>query len=372
MTRQQSPGGESRCRVLRWRGGSRALARIESVRRRDLDRPRRSELRVDERNVWWLDRRGGWTAAVALRAVCDEVDGEAAPSAITVNFVGRVEPGSDLLIQTRRVGGGRSVSYWQSEVTADDVTLAIASVVLTQRRETDGHLEIKAPDAPDPDTLEVTYPAPGPWGERAPVRPIFGLPPHNRESTYSTAWVCETSGRSVDHVQLALLADHRAPRSFFWSDGPRPSSTLTLSVYFHATESELAAVGDDVILSEAFGTSGAHSTSEEHLRLWSRHDRSRSTAYAKSPERSTGPPRLGGPRRTSRDFRLDPHPLGDAAPQSASQPRANICGVRAIVTAFAAKHSATDPAHCSGPGRGCRVLGMGRYVGDPPARSRCR
>ena len=56
-----------------------------------------------------------------------------------------------------------------------------------------------------------------------------------------------------------------------WSDGPRPSSTLTLSVYFHATEDELAAVGDDVILSEAFGTSGAHSTSEEHLRLWSRH-----------------------------------------------------------------------------------------------------
>ena len=214
---------------------------------------------------------GGWTAAVALRAVCDEVDGEAAPSAVTVNFVGRVEPGSDLLIQTRRVGGGRSVSYWQSEITADDVTLAIASVVLTQRRETDGHLEIKAPDAPDPDTLEVTHPAPGPWGERAPVRPIFGLPRHDRENTYSAAWVCETSGRSVDHVQLALLADHREPRSFMWSDGPRPSSTLTLSVYFHATEDELAAVGDDVILSEAFGTSGAHSPSEEHLRLWSRH-----------------------------------------------------------------------------------------------------
>lgn len=215
---------------------------------------------------------GGWTAAVALRAVCAEVNGEtAAPSALTVNFVGKVEPGSDLVIQTRRVGGGRSVSYWQSEVTADEVTLAIASVVLTQRRETDGHLEIKAPAAPDPDTLEATYPAPGPWGQRASVRPIVGFPPHNRESTHSTAWVRETSGRSVDHAQLALLADHRAPRSFFWSDGPRPSSTLTLSVYFHATEGELAAVGDDEILSEAFGTNGAHSTSEEHLRLWSRH-----------------------------------------------------------------------------------------------------
>jgi hypothetical protein len=82
--------------------------------------------------------------------------------------------------------------------------------------------------------------------------------------------VREESGRSVDHVQLALLADHRVPRSFFWSDGPRPSATLSLSVYFHATQSELAAVGDDEILSEAFGTRGAMSTSEEQLRLWSR------------------------------------------------------------------------------------------------------
>ena len=43
-----------------------------------------------------------------------------------------------------------------------------------------------------------------------------------------------------------------------------------MSVYFHATAPELAEVGDDVVLSEAFGTRGAESTSEEHVRLWSR------------------------------------------------------------------------------------------------------
>jgi acyl-CoA thioesterase len=213
---------------------------------------------------------GGWTAAMLLRAVCAEVDGEAAPTAINVNFVGKIEPGSDLLIRTRRVGGGRSVGYWQIELTTADITLAVASVVLTKRRETDGHLEVKMPVAPDPATLIAVHAAPGPCGERISDRPIFGLPPFSQESTYSTSWVRETSGRAVDHAQLALLADHRAPRSFFWSDGPRPSSTLTLSVYFHATESELAAVGDEEILSEAFGIRGADSTSEEHLRLWSR------------------------------------------------------------------------------------------------------
>lgn len=214
---------------------------------------------------------GGWTTAVALRAICDEADGDATPTAITVNFVNKVEPGTDILIRTWRVGGGRSVSYWQSELmTADETTLAVASAVLTTRRDTDGHLEIKMPEAPDPSTLEVTYPAPGPHGERTVVRPIVGAPPHDKQSTYSSGWVRETSGRAVDHLQLAFLSDHREPRSFFWSDGPRPSTTLTLSVYFHATSQELAAVGDDELLSQAFATRGAQSTSEEHLRLWSR------------------------------------------------------------------------------------------------------
>jgi acyl-CoA thioesterase len=215
---------------------------------------------------------GGWTTAVALRAVCESADGDATPAAITINFVSKLEPDTDLLIRTRRVGGGRSVSYWQSEVTTSDseATLAIASVVLAARRDTDGHVEVEMPKAPDPATLETTYPAPGPFGERASLRPIVGAHPRDRQSTHSTSWVRETSGRTVDHLQLAFLSDHREPRSFFWSDGPRPSTTLSLSVYFHATPDELTAVGDDDVLSEAFGTRGAESTSEEHVRLWSR------------------------------------------------------------------------------------------------------
>jgi hypothetical protein len=64
--------------------------------------------------------------------------------------------------------------------------VATASAVRTERRDSDRHLEILMPDAPDPAMLEATYPAPGPWGERALVRPILGSPPHNQESTYST------------------------------------------------------------------------------------------------------------------------------------------------------------------------------------------
>jgi hypothetical protein len=148
-------------------------------------------------------------------------------------------------------------------------TLAFASVVLTNRRETDGRLDVSMPDAPDPDTLQVFHP-PGTFGESTVLHTIDGFPPFGRAGTRSTAWAREQTGRPVDHAQLAYLCDARPPRSFFWSDGPRPSATLTLSVYFHATDRELAEVGDDYVLSQAFGTRGTQSTSGEHLRLWSR------------------------------------------------------------------------------------------------------
>jgi acyl-CoA thioesterase len=215
---------------------------------------------------------GGWTTAVALQAVIESDDGNAKPSAITINFVERIEPGSYLIIRTRLLGGGRSVSHWLSELICEDSgrSLAYGLVVLAERRASDGMTDVKMPDAPDPGTLEAIHPAPGPAGERSVMRPIEGYPPFGRASTYSTAWVRETSGRSVDHVQLAFLADFRPPRTFFWSEGPRSSTTVALSVYFHASDEELVRVGDDDVLSEAFGVRGAQSTSEEHLRLWSR------------------------------------------------------------------------------------------------------
>lgn len=215
---------------------------------------------------------GGWTAAVALRAVAESAGGDAKPSALTISFVGQAEPGSEVHIRTRRVGGGRSVNHWQSEVTAPGAAevLAHASVLLTERRDSDGRVDVEMPDAPDPDACEVFHP-PGPFGERTIIRTIDGFPPFGRTDTRSLGWVRELSGRPVDQFQLAYLSDVRPPRSFFWSEGPRVSATLTLSVYFHATEPELAEVGDDYVLSEAFGTRGAASTSEEHVRLWSRH-----------------------------------------------------------------------------------------------------
>ena len=215
---------------------------------------------------------GGWTAAVTLKAVLASAAAERMPAALTVSFVDEVRPGSELLITPRLIGTGRSVQHWSADVRADDEdrTVARAAVVLAERRPSQGHLEPEMPSVPDPtDDLEALVP-PGAAGSQMSCFAVSGNPPFGRLNTKSLSWLREKSGRPVDHLQLAFLSDLKAPRSFYWHEGPHPTSTLTLSVYFLATAAELSLVGDDFVLSEAIGTRGAESLSGERLRLWSR------------------------------------------------------------------------------------------------------
>lgn len=214
---------------------------------------------------------GGWASAVSLRAVLATADDVSLPSAITVNYLERIVPGDDVNVRVERLGGGRWITHWRAEVRAsdDDRVLTASMVALATRRETDRNVEPTMPDAPDPESL-VAFRAPGPQGERTLIRQISGLPPGTSSGTESVHWLREASGRPLDHVLLAYLADQYAPRSFFWGPGLRPSATITMSVYFHATPEELAAAGADYVMVEATGTRGESSTSGQQARLWSR------------------------------------------------------------------------------------------------------
>ncbi|WP_426574666.1 acyl-CoA thioesterase [Aquihabitans sp. McL0605] len=220
---------------------------------------------------------GGWSSAVSLHAVqcAAEAEGEpldpTTPAALTINFIERVTPGHDVRLHVQHLGGGRSLAHWRADIHSldDDRMLTTATVVLANRRATDGHVEPAVPAVPEPDGLDE-YRAPGPQGQRTVLRPISGFPPEAQADTTSRHWLRELSGRPVDHLLLAYLADQYPPRSFYWGAGPRPSASVTLSVYFHATVAELDAVGDDHVLVDAVGTRGAESTSGQQARIWSR------------------------------------------------------------------------------------------------------
>jgi acyl-CoA thioesterase len=237
------------------------------------------ELRPDADGRWlaYADRDhqsisgmfGGWTSAVVLSAVQRSSDNAATPVSITINFIGSIPDGTDLVVEAERIGGGRSIHHWRADVRKVDEPslLASAFVVLAERRTTDPHVEVTMPQAPEPTTLERIE-APPPQGLQTEIRLVSGE--FASGSTAGMHWLRDASGRPLDHAYLAYLADQYAPRSFYWGVGPRPSATITMSVYFHATAEEISAVGTDYILIDAIGTRGETSTSGQQARLWSR------------------------------------------------------------------------------------------------------
>ena len=214
---------------------------------------------------------GGWTAAVSLAAVIASADERLRPSALTINYLSVVTPGSAPVIHVEHLGGSRSIDHWRADLRASESgdLQASSSVVLTARRPTDEHNQWTMPEAPGPDTVQEFH-APGTQGQQTDIRPLSGHEgAYGGGDTRTSAWIRMMSGRRIDQIQLAYLADQFAPRSFYWGVGARPSATITMSVYFHATDDELAEVGTGFILNEATGTRGAHATSGQQARMWS-------------------------------------------------------------------------------------------------------
>jgi acyl-CoA thioesterase len=214
---------------------------------------------------------GGWTAAISLRAAILASDDFRTPSSMSINIVNRINPDTEILVKPRKFGGSRSLEHWEVELTDanDGNALAIALVLLTRRRKSDGHTEPSMPEADDPETYG-TFNPPGNYGQRTLRRPVAGFPPANQKTTESVDWVRDMTGRLVDYVQLAFLADSYAPRPNFWGELSRRTSTISMSVFFHATPEEVNAIGDDYIMNEAVGTRGIDLTSGQRARLWSR------------------------------------------------------------------------------------------------------
>lgn len=212
---------------------------------------------------------GGWTAALLLKSVLSDARVQGEPAAITVSYVNRVAPGRALAVSTHPLGGGRTVTTWRADVRREDSEemLASASVVLANRRESDDFTEWPMPAAPVPEDLPMIHP-PATFGQHLDMR--MDKIPFGQPDSHSVQWIRERTGHPVDHVLLAYLADAYPPRILYRGSAPRPSSTLSMSVYFYASADELAAVGDDFVLSEAVGTRAEQSIAGSQLRLWSR------------------------------------------------------------------------------------------------------
>ncbi len=214
---------------------------------------------------------GGWTVALLLKAVISDPAATGSAIAMTVNFVAAVQPDSELMLRTTCIGAGRSLAHWRCDLMIDgsEAVLATATVILANRRDSDSYTEGAMPEIALPETFSAFRP-PFPGKPPLEVRSAASGLPFNKDDTRTLGWERETSGRPIDVLTLALLSDLGAPRIFAVSPGPRPSATLTLSVNFLASEAELAACGDDFILSEMIATRIEQSTVGSRKTMWSR------------------------------------------------------------------------------------------------------
>jgi acyl-CoA thioesterase len=224
---------------------------------------------ADPENEAGTGMYGGWTAALLLKSVLSDARAEGEAAALAVSYVSRIAPKSELSISCVPLGGSRSVTTWRADVFVDghEAPSATANVVLANRRDSDGFTERQRPEAPDPESLPMIHP-PAAFGPAIDMR-VWRIP-FGQSDSQSAQWVRERSGHPTDHVLLAYLSDCYPPRIMLRSPAPRPSSTITLSVYFYASAAELAAAAGDFILNDVVGTRAHASTIGARLDMWSR------------------------------------------------------------------------------------------------------
>src|SRR5204862_2271296 len=92
-------------------------------------------------------------------------------------------------------------------------------------------------------------------------RTLEGFPPKPGGDSRSLAWV--RSRRSpLDKALLGMITDNSPPRAFYALGPTVMTTTLTLTVYLHATAAEIAEVGNDFVLVGYGGLGGGAGASE--------------------------------------------------------------------------------------------------------------
>ncbi|HQN51027.1 MAG TPA: thioesterase family protein [Phenylobacterium sp.] len=235
--------------------------------------PRAWASQADKRYWNAIGPWGGWTAALLLKAVLAEADHNGTPVAMTINLMGGLDETAPLALMTRPARQGRSMEFWTSELIQNDASAAMAMVTLGHRRDTLTAHEAEFPQVAPPESLNPPERRAGlAFGAMFESRYLPGAIPFQSEggSTETFTWVRDAQARPLDYPLLAALADVFAPRVFYRSAERRPVSTVSMTVYFHATPQELAAVGGDFVLAQARARRFEAGFFDQAGTLWSR------------------------------------------------------------------------------------------------------
>ncbi len=217
---------------------------------------------------------GGYAIGLGIRVLEAEPEAVGEALSLTLTYVAAV-PAGPLDIRTRRIRQGGSVGVWEVELlSAGSEQVGVHAIVtLARRPATPPFAFAVMPDAPDPESLPGLAPpseAMRHYGAASfERRTLEGFPPTPGTDSRSLAWVRSRRG-PLDKALLGMVTDNSAPRAMYALGPTIRTTTLSLTAYLHATEAELAEIGDDYILVECEGRVGGGGASDERSSYWSR------------------------------------------------------------------------------------------------------
>jgi hypothetical protein len=216
---------------------------------------------------------GGYAIGLAIRVLDAEADAVGEALSLTLTYAAALPSGA-LDIRTRRLRQGGSVGVWEVEILPGGTQQVGVHAVVTMARRpnTPPFVFARMPEAPAPETLPKFEFAEASqhYGSSAfDRRMLEGFPPAPGGNSRSLAWVRSRRG-PMDKAMLGMVTDHSPPRAMYALGRSVSTTTLSLTAYLHATEDELAEIGDDFILVECEGRVGSMGASDERSSYWSR------------------------------------------------------------------------------------------------------
>lgn len=220
---------------------------------------------------------GGITAATVVRALMQHTQRLGEPIALTVNYAAALADGA-FTLTARPVRTNRSTQHWVMSLTQPDAsgaetTVLTATAVTAARRETWSVDDEAMPAVPAPAELpRATLVTTAEWVRRYDMRWITGALPSvwegQGDSSLVRLWVRDEPARALDFCSLTALADVFYPRVWLRRARPVPTGTVSMTVYFHAGASQLAATGTGWLLAQARGQVFRNGFFDQSAQLW--------------------------------------------------------------------------------------------------------
>jgi len=213
---------------------------------------------------------GGWIAALLLKGVLAAPQVRGAPLALDALFMGGMD-GSDLEVRVLPLRQNRTVGFWRSEIWQRGRICAHAQVTLSTARESVTLQDAIFPSTPAPDALS-TYDnprTPVPWVDQYVFKPVRGVLFEQSERMDSLLWMRDAEPRALDALSLTAICDTPFPSPWIRLPGQVPVSTVAYSVYFRATDAELAQAGNGFVLLDTRASLARSGYVDQYTAVWS-------------------------------------------------------------------------------------------------------